>query len=223
SSARRARHRLCVGHRVTHGGGEAAFVVQVDVADLAGCGGDDVLGLRNGSGQPRTVDLDDQRLVLDMEREAAPLGALAESAGVKTGRNVLEYELFVGRMVFRREGHDRTIPRTAACLHLLFDCSPLRTPGSYPLQTRVKHAGHIVYCGVILITACCVTACTSNSGDTPPPTIAPAQAAVSPPVTQPPAGEIRPMPGHATSVLFDAATASLVVLAPGNGEQRVVT
>jgi outer membrane protein assembly factor BamB len=31
------------------------------------------------------------------------------------------------------------------------------------------------------------------------------------------------MPGHATSVLFDAATASLVVLAPGNGEQRVVT
>jgi DNA-binding beta-propeller fold protein YncE len=31
------------------------------------------------------------------------------------------------------------------------------------------------------------------------------------------------MPGHATSVLFDAATASLVVLGPGKGEQGVLT
>jgi hypothetical protein len=31
------------------------------------------------------------------------------------------------------------------------------------------------------------------------------------------------MPGHATSALFDAATASLVVLGPGKGEQGVVT
>jgi DNA-binding beta-propeller fold protein YncE len=68
-----------------------------------------------------------------------------------------------------------------------------------------------------------VTACTSHPTDTPPPTIVPAQAAVSPPVTQPPAGVIRPMTGHATSVLFDAATESLAVLGPGAGDQSAIT
>lgn len=68
-----------------------------------------------------------------------------------------------------------------------------------------------------------VTACTSHPTDTPPPTIAPAQAAVSPPVARPPAGVVRPMASHATSVLFDATTASLMVLGPGAGEQSVIT
>lgn len=67
-----------------------------------------------------------------------------------------------------------------------------------------------------------VTGCTSNPSDKPPPTIEPAQAAVSPPAARPPAGVVRPMPG-AEAALFDAATASLVVLGPGNNDHAVVT
>jgi DNA-binding beta-propeller fold protein YncE len=80
-----------------------------------------------------------------------------------------------------------------------------------------------VCCGVILMSACYVTACTSNSADAPPPTIAPADAAVSPPVSRAPAGLVRPLAGHPISVVFDAATSTLVALAPGQGEQAVVT
>ncbi|MGH3676205.1 MAG: YncE family protein [Mycobacterium sp.] len=69
----------------------------------------------------------------------------------------------------------------------------------------------------------CLAACSSNPVDAPPPTIAPAEAANSPPVTKQPAGVVRPMAGHAKSVVFDAATASLVVLGPGSGDRAVVT
>jgi outer membrane protein assembly factor BamB len=72
--------------------------------------------------------------------------------------------------------------------------------------------------------ACCVAACTSKSADAPPPTIVPAEAATSPPVRQPPAGTVRPLAGHAKSVLFDAATSSLVVLGPGkDGPDEITT
>ena len=70
---------------------------------------------------------------------------------------------------------------------------------------------------------CFLAACGSKPTDAPPPTIAPAEAAVSPPVTRPPAGVVRPLAGHAKSVVFDAATASLVVLGPGKADQAVVT
>ncbi|MDX1886709.1 hypothetical protein SBI63_25465 [Mycolicibacterium sp. 120270] len=68
-----------------------------------------------------------------------------------------------------------------------------------------------------------MTACTSNQSDTPPPTIAPAQAAVSPPAARPPAGTVRPLAGHGTAALFDAATTSLVALAPGETGHGIVT
>lgn len=48
-----------------------------------------------------------------------------------------------------------------------------------------------------------------------PPTIDPAQPAVSPPVSQPPAGVVRPLQGHPQSALFDGRTHQLVVLSPG--------
>ncbi len=70
---------------------------------------------------------------------------------------------------------------------------------------------------------CGVTACTSNPADTPPPTIAPAEAAVSPPVVRPPAGTVRPLAGHAQAVVFDAATAALVALCPDKAGHAVVT
>ncbi len=59
-----------------------------------------------------------------------------------------------------------------------------------------------------------MTACTSHQADTPPPTIAPARAAVSPPTATPPEGVVHPLAGDATAAFFDTATASLVVLSP---------
>jgi len=64
--------------------------------------------------------------------------------------------------------------------------------------------------------------CSANSADDPPPTIVPAQAAQSPPVTSEPAGVVRPLAGDAQAAVFDAATASLAVLSPGVGGQSVV-
>ena len=48
--------------------------------------------------------------------------------------------------------------------------------------------------------------CSANKADGPPPTIVPAQAAQSPPVTGAPAGVVRPLPGQAQAAVFDPAT-----------------
>ena len=65
--------------------------------------------------------------------------------------------------------------------------------------------------------------CSSNPVDTPPPTIDPARAAVSPPVTAAPPGTVRPLAGQAQAAVFDKATGSLVVLTPGAGDRSVAT
>jgi outer membrane protein assembly factor BamB len=65
--------------------------------------------------------------------------------------------------------------------------------------------------------------CSAKPTDAPPPTIVPAQAATSPPITGEPAGVVRPLAGHAQAAVFDAVTASLAVLSPGVGGQSVVT
>jgi hypothetical protein len=80
-------------------------------------------------------------------------------------------------------------------------------------------ACHVVFLAMV----CGVAACSTNPAQPPPPTIAPAEAATSPPVTEQPAGLVRPLAGHAKSVVFDAATASLVVLGPGKTDRAVVT
>lgn len=51
----------------------------------------------------------------------------------------------------------------------------------------------------------------------------PAEAAVSPPVTGTPDGEIRPVSSHTQAAVFDAATATLALLAPGPAGQSTVT
>ena len=51
--------------------------------------------------------------------------------------------------------------------------------------------------------------------DTRPPTIAPAQAAPSPPLTRAPAGSVRPLPGRPQTALFDGRTGLLAVVSPG--------
>ncbi|UGT93352.1 hypothetical protein LTS72_08780 [Mycobacterium ostraviense] len=59
-----------------------------------------------------------------------------------------------------------------------------------------------------------VTACSSNPLQTAPPTIPPAQPAVSPPVSQAPAGVIRPLGGHPKAALYDNGARRLAVLTP---------
>ena len=60
-----------------------------------------------------------------------------------------------------------------------------------------------------------VAGCSSNPLDTAPDTIEPAKAADSPPVSQNPAGALRPLGGHAAAALFDGGTHQLAVLTPG--------
>lgn len=54
--------------------------------------------------------------------------------------------------------------------------------------------------------------CTAKRDDTPPPTIAPAAAAVAPAVTEPPQGTVRPLAGVGEAITFDAGTSSALVL-----------
>jgi hypothetical protein len=62
-----------------------------------------------------------------------------------------------------------------------------------------------------------VAGCSSNTFKSAPPTIEPAVAAVSPPVSQNPAGGVLPLAAHATAAAFDGGTHQLAVLAPGAG------
>jgi hypothetical protein len=61
--------------------------------------------------------------------------------------------------------------------------------------------------------------CSSNPLNTfasqKPPTIEPARAAQSPPVSQNPAGAVRPLDGGAVAAIFDGGTHQLAVLTPG--------
>ncbi len=66
-----------------------------------------------------------------------------------------------------------------------------------------------------------LAACSSHPTETAPPTISPAHAAVSPPVTGAPDGVVRSLPGPGTGAGFDTATASLVVLGTDAGRPVV--
>ncbi|HET6731960.1 MAG TPA: hypothetical protein VFH65_04690 [Mycobacterium sp.] len=70
-----------------------------------------------------------------------------------------------------------------------------------------------------------IAGCSSNpAADDPPPTIVPAQAAVSPPVTGDPAGIVRPLDAKAQAAVFDPATGLLAVLAPAvDGKGTLMT
>lgn len=69
-----------------------------------------------------------------------------------------------------------------------------------------------------------IVACSSKmTTDSPPPTIAPATAAVSPVVTASPQGSVRPLAGIGEAAAFDPATSSLVVLARGAAGSSTLT
>jgi DNA-binding beta-propeller fold protein YncE len=109
------------------------------------------------------------------------------------------------------------------CLHLRSDPVPLRTTESYPLPCHLKLSIQLIRASAVVLATAGLVGCSAKSADGPPPTIVPAQAAQSPPVTGEPAGVVRPLAGHATAAVFDPATASLAVLSPGVGGQSTVT
>ncbi|HEX9833474.1 MAG TPA: hypothetical protein VGA66_10400, partial [Mycobacterium sp.] len=75
---------------------------------------------------------------------------------------------------------------------------------------------------VIALAIVGLSGCSSNQADAPP-TITPAEAAVSPPVSGAPAGVVWPLAGRALAAVFDADTGSLAVLSPQSAEQSVIT
>ncbi|CRZ13837.1 YncE family protein [Mycolicibacterium neworleansense] len=84
-------------------------------------------------------------------------------------------------------------------------------------------AGQPVRAGLVALALLLTAGCTSNPADAPPPTIEPAQAAVSPPVAAAPDGEIRELRGHAVGAVFDPATGTLAVLTPGPEGQSTLS
>ncbi|MGB3331267.1 MAG: hypothetical protein WBA79_00495, partial [Mycobacterium sp.] len=58
----------------------------------------------------------------------------------------------------------------------------------------------------LLLPLLLLTACSFNPITAPPPTIAPAEPAVSPVAAVRPAGTVRPLAGRATDAVFDATT-----------------
>jgi len=106
---------------------------------------------------------------------------------------------------------------------LQFVSNTIRTTESYPLPPRLNRHFLVVCVTFTVLAISVLSACSSKSGDAPPPTIVPAQAAQSPPVTGPPAGVVRPLGGLAQAAVFDQATASLAVLSPLFESQSMVT
>lgn len=82
----------------------------------------------------------------------------------------------------------------------------------------------LVHGAVAIVTMVACAACGSKAADSPPPTISPAKAAVSPAAAEKPAGSVRPLAGRGEAAIFDPSTASSVVLsADPAGTSAVVT
>jgi DNA-binding beta-propeller fold protein YncE len=77
-----------------------------------------------------------------------------------------------------------------------------------------KQAAQRSFVGLLVLLTL-VAGCSSNRLDTAPPTIEPAQPAESPPVSQSPAGAVRPLGGRPQAAVFDGGTRQLAVLSPG--------
>jgi DNA-binding beta-propeller fold protein YncE len=90
----------------------------------------------------------------------------------------------------------------------------------YPLSEHGNRAGWRATAlrlgGALSVLGALLSGCSSNPMDAPPPTIEPARAAVSPPVSATPAGQVLPLSGNPHSAVFDSATKSLAVLTPGS-------
>jgi hypothetical protein len=94
---------------------------------------------------------------------------------------------------------------------------------SYPLPLPAKLASCLAHSYLVAVTVIAVTACSSNPADAPPPTIAPATAAISPPVDAAPDGLLRPLTTPALTSTFDGANRTLVVLSGPPGAPSTIT
>lgn len=88
---------------------------------------------------------------------------------------------------------------------------------------RREYPASVTRFAVAALTIGALAACSSHPADTPPPTISPARAAVSPAVSGAPDGVVRTLPGPGTGAAFDTATSSLVVLGTDGTGRPVVT
>ena len=78
-----------------------------------------------------------------------------------------------------------------------------------------RHATQALLLPAIGLILAVSAGCLSNTLDSPPPTIAPATPAVSPPESRTPAGAVRPLSARAVAAVFDDGTHQLAVLVPG--------
>jgi DNA-binding beta-propeller fold protein YncE len=83
------------------------------------------------------------------------------------------------------------------------------------LLSSVKRALQRNFIGLPVLLAL-VAGCSSNPLNPAPRTIEPARPADSPPVSQSPAGAVRPLAGHPLAAVFDKGTGQLAVLCPGS-------
>ena len=85
------------------------------------------------------------------------------------------------------------------------------------MPTHRKHSAHITrrQAAGLLFLLTLVAGCSSKTLEGTPPTIEPARPAESPPLSQAPAGVVRPLDGHPRAAIFDSRTAQLVILSPG--------
>ena len=95
--------------------------------------------------------------------------------------------------------------------------SPLSTE-SYPVPAHRKHDAYVLTTTAIglLFSLSLVTGCSAKNLDDTPAAVAPAQPAESPPLSQAPAGMVRPLDGRPQTAIFDGRTAQLVIVTPGS-------
>ena len=86
---------------------------------------------------------------------------------------------------------------------------------SYPVLANCKHRVRQITAMGLLFTLVLPTGCAKKAFDDIPTTIAPAQAAPSPPLTRAPAGSVRLLAGLPRYALFDGQTRLLAVVSPG--------
>ena len=181
---------------------QTAFVGEVDVDELAGRDRHHVLGLRNrarsaADGTPRRPASACSTWKEKLRPSPTWPNPLActpvEMSSIANSR--LPKSRSAARVMTRtitpvradrgsRPQRDESVIAASVCLHLLFDRRTIRTTESYPLPPHSKRAAQLV-CSCARCAGNCSgsSGCSSNPADAPPPTIVPAQAAVSPPVT----------------------------------------
>jgi DNA-binding beta-propeller fold protein YncE len=106
---------------------------------------------------------------------------------------------------------------------LLVKQDRINTPESYPLPLHLNAFAQLIRASAVALATVVLVGCSANQTEAPPPTIVPAKAAQSPPVTGAPAGVVRSLPGLAQAAVFDPATTSLAVLSPLFEGQSLVT